>query len=94
MARTKSAPAAAADPSAAFDFEQAMTELETVVGSLEQGEVPLEEALRAFERGIALTRACQQALTQAEQKVELLTTRADGSGTLVPFDPPADEADE
>ena len=93
MARSKAATPASADPPPPFDFEQAMTELETVVASLEQGEVPLEEALRAYERGVELTRACQQALTQAEQKVELLATRSDGSSTLMPFDPPTDEAD-
>jgi exodeoxyribonuclease VII small subunit len=91
MARNKAAdPAPAATP-APFDFEQSMAELEAVVARLEQGEVPLEEALAAFERGVALTRACQQALTQAEQKVEVLTSRGDGAATLAPFDEPADD---
>ncbi len=95
MARSKStgAPASAAD-APAFDFEQSMTELEALVARLEQGEVPLEEALAAFERGIALTRACQQALTRAEQKVELLMTRADGSSEAVPFTAPGDDEAE
>ena len=68
-----------APPAAAFDFEQAMAELEAVVARLEQGDVPLEEALKAFERGVTLTRACQQALAAAEQKVEILLERPDGS---------------
>jgi len=74
---------------APFDFEQAMADLEAVVARLEQGDVPLEEALTTFERGVALTRACQTALAQAEQKVELLSTRAGGEAALVPFDEPA-----
>lgn len=72
-----------------------MGELEAVVARLEQGDVPLEEALAAFERGVTLTRACQQALTEAEQKVEILLARADGSRAAVPFDEAAadDEAE-
>jgi exodeoxyribonuclease VII small subunit len=54
------------------DFEQALGELEAVVERLEHGELPLEEALRQFERGIELARNCQASLKQAEQKVEIL----------------------
>ncbi len=75
-----------APTAAAFDFEQAMAELEAVVARLEQGEVPLEEALQAFERGVVLTRACQQALAAAEQKVEIMLERPDGSHATVPFE--------
>jgi exodeoxyribonuclease VII small subunit len=74
-----------APPAAAFDFEQTMAELEAVVARLEQGDVPLEEALKAFERGVALTRACQEALAAAEHKVEILLERPDGSQAAVPF---------
>jgi exodeoxyribonuclease VII small subunit len=54
------------------DFEQALGELEAVVDRLEHGELPLEDALKQFERGIELARACQGALKQAEQRVEIL----------------------
>jgi exodeoxyribonuclease VII small subunit len=54
------------------DFEQALAELETVVERLEHGELPLEDALRQFERGIELARACQASLKAAEQRVEIL----------------------
>jgi exodeoxyribonuclease VII small subunit len=54
------------------DFEQALEELEATVERLERGELPLEEALKQFERGIGLARSCQVALKQAEQKVEIL----------------------
>ena len=54
-------------------FEEALNELEALVESMEQGELPLEESLKSFERGVALTRTCQQALKAAEQKVEILS---------------------
>ncbi len=53
-----------------------MQELEALVERLETGELPLEESLRAFERGVALTRTCQGALKEAEQKVEVLLKKA------------------
>jgi exodeoxyribonuclease VII small subunit len=58
------------------DFETAMRDLEELVERLEHGDLPLEESLAAFERGVALTRACQAALQEAEQKVEILLKRA------------------
>ena len=54
------------------DFEAALAELEAIVARLEQGELPLEESLRQFERGVVLTRLCQKALSQAEQKIRVL----------------------
>ena len=56
-----------------LDFETALAELETLVEQLESGELPLEESLKAFEKGIALTRQCQEALKSAELKVKELT---------------------
>lgn len=50
-----------------------MAELETLVERLEEGELPLEDMLKQFERGVALTRRCQDALKQAEQKVQILS---------------------
>jgi exodeoxyribonuclease VII small subunit len=60
---------AAAPPS----FEQALAELESIVDALEKGDMSLEESLTRFERGIGLTRTCQQALDLAEQRVRILT---------------------
>lgn len=54
-------------------FEEALTELESLVDTLERGELTLEQSLSHFERGIALTRTCRQALDTAEQKVRILT---------------------
>jgi len=66
-------------------FEESLSELETLVERMESGELSLEESLGAFERGIALTRSCQQALQAAEQKVEILTGRTPDAASE-PFD--------
>jgi len=70
------------------DFEAALAELEQIVERLEQGELSLEESLRQFERGIELTRNCQKALRQAEQKISILSRGQQGE-TIEPFVPPA-----
>ncbi|MEK7191597.1 MAG: exodeoxyribonuclease VII small subunit [Pseudomonadota bacterium] len=54
------------------DFEAAFAELEKIVEKMESGEQSLEEALKSFQRGIELTRVCQQGLKDAEQRVEKL----------------------
>jgi exodeoxyribonuclease VII small subunit len=59
------------------DFEHSMQELEALVDKLEQGDLTLEQSLAAFERGINLTRTCQQALDAAEQRVRILTERSE-----------------
>lgn len=61
--------------SAIPDFEAALAELERLVEKMEAGEQSLEEALASFQRGIELTRTCQQALKQAEQRVEQLVQK-------------------
>ena len=69
-----------------LDFEQALGELEAVVERLEHGELPLEEALKQFERGIELARSCQTSLKQAEQKVEILLQKTPDAEPE-PFEP-------
>jgi exodeoxyribonuclease VII small subunit len=68
-----------------FNFESSLEELEALVARMEQGELSLEDSLKAFERGIELTRGCQQALQAAEQKVEILIGKGDQLGTA-PFE--------
>lgn len=68
-----------------FDFEKALQELEHLVERMEQGELSLEQSLADFERGIELTRACQNSLQQAEQKVQMLLEKG-GREELVPFE--------
>jgi exodeoxyribonuclease VII small subunit len=68
----------------ASGFEQALAELEGLVERLEHGDLPLDEALKAFERGVALTRQCQASLQAAQQKVEILLKRS-GKAEIEPF---------
>ncbi|MFA5983044.1 MAG: exodeoxyribonuclease VII small subunit [Methylococcaceae bacterium] len=65
-------------------FEESLSELEQLVLQLEQGDISLEESLKAFERGVTLTRHCQAALQEAEQKVQILLEK-NGTQTLEPF---------
>lgn len=74
-----------------LDFEAAMAELEAIVERLEHGDLPLEDSLKQFERGVELTRLCQAALKQAEQKVQLLTAKPGAEAVLTDFEP--DERD-
>jgi exodeoxyribonuclease VII small subunit len=71
-------------------FEAALSELEKLVAQMEAGELPLEDALRNFERGVQLTRECQQELQKAQQKVEILMTRPVGA-TIEAFEPDGDD---
>lgn len=56
----------------ALDFEKSLQQLEALVEAMENGDLGLEESLQAFEKGVSLTRACQAALDNAEQRVNLL----------------------
>lgn len=64
-----------------LSFEASMNELEDLVAALENGDLSLEESLSTFEKGVRLTKACQQHLAQAEQKINVLTA----SGESVEF---------
>ena len=59
-------------------FERAMAELETIVGQLEQGQVPLEDSIKLYERGEALKKHCENLLKSAESRIEKITLGADG----------------
>lgn len=74
---TESVAGDAVDTAIDLDFEAALAELEEVVAEMEGGELSLDASLAAFERGIRLTRHCQQALKAAELRVQTLT--ADGT---------------
>jgi exodeoxyribonuclease VII small subunit len=83
MTEEDSAPAGASEPGDAVHFEAALAELEGLVERMESGELTLDASLAAFERGVHLTRTCQRALADAEQRVKLLLDREDGSVELV-----------
>lgn len=72
------------------NFESAMQELEALVARMEKGDHSLEDALKDFERGVELTRQCQRALREAEQKVQQLMIEGNRE-ELAPFEP--DESD-
>lgn len=73
-----------------LDYEAAVKELEQLVERLEQGDISLEESLALYERGVLLTRDCQQSLQEAEQKVQMLLQQA-GQAGLVDFDSESDD---
>jgi exodeoxyribonuclease VII small subunit len=66
-------------------FEQALSELESIVAKMEKGELSLEESLKTFERGIELTRYCESTLNQAEQRVRILAAGSAAEAELEPF---------
>lgn len=72
-----------------FSFETALTELEQLVLRMEGGELSLEDSLQAFEQGVALTRQCQQALSTAEQRVQILLEK-NGESVAQPFNEETD----
>ena len=68
------------------NLEKALADLESLVDELESGDLPLEKAMKKFEEGIKLTRSCQAALKDAEQKVEILLKSAGGEEALEEFE--------
>jgi exodeoxyribonuclease VII small subunit len=83
--KTDAAPEAPVSPSAP-SFEATLTQLEELVSRLESGDLPLDEALRTFEQGVRLTRECQGALSNAQQKVQQLLQRGE-TLTIEDFQP-------
>lgn len=82
MPRTKKQP----------DFEASLERLEKIVDTLEEGELSLEESLKIFEEGVSLTRSCQKALDEAEQRVKQLSIN-NGVAELVDADEDLDPDD-
>ena len=66
-------------------FEESLKKLETIVEKLEQGDLALEDSLKLFEEGVALSAACKQELDTAEGKVQMLIKQRDGSLKTEPF---------
>ena len=69
-----------------LDLEKSLSGLETLVEELEGGELPLDKALQKFEEGVKLTRECQTALKEAEQRVQILLHDAEGEESLESFE--------
>ncbi|MGW8313481.1 MAG: exodeoxyribonuclease VII small subunit [Desulfuromonadales bacterium] len=72
-------------------FEEALKNLEQAVARLEQGQMPLDEALDCFEAGVKSATLCRKKLQAVEARIQVLTKTADGAGVVVPFDESAHE---
>ena len=66
-------------------FEASMERLEEILGCLEEGSAPLDQALKLYEEGVALVRVCSEKLETAEQRVKMLQMSPDGTATLADF---------
>jgi exodeoxyribonuclease VII small subunit len=69
------------------NFESSLEELERIVRELEHGELTLEKSLELFEQGVKLSRDCQDRLSQAERRIEILMRDNQGRASVRPFDP-------
>jgi exodeoxyribonuclease VII small subunit len=67
------------------NFESSLEELERIVRELERGDLPLEKSLELFEQGVKLSRACQERLSEAERRIEILTRDNHGRPAVRPF---------
>ena len=68
-------------------FEASLNQLEAIVGQLEAGDLPLEESLKLFEKGVALSRECRERLNEAERRIEVLMKDSDGNPVASELDP-------
>ena len=69
-----------------MSFEEALSQLESIVRQLEEGKIPLEEAVRAYEKGAHLRQHCEEKLAQARLRIEKISTDPTGEVTLTPFE--------
>lgn len=68
-------------------FEASLNQLETIVKQLEAGDLSLEDSLKLFEKGVALSRECRERLNDAERRIEILMKDADGQPAVSELDP-------
>ena len=76
------------------DFESAISELETIVNTLEEGDLSLDKSLELFERGVQLSRFCHQRLEEAERRIEVLNEQGELSDATDLLNTPDADADE
>ena len=72
-----------------FDFNKGLSELESIINKMESGDLSLEDSLKYFEKGVKLHRQCHTALSNAEQRISVLSA-SDGYSSEKPFDAPRD----
>lgn len=76
------------------NFESSLEALEKIVRELEQGDLPLEKSLELFEQGVRLSRECQERLSQAERRIEILLRDTEGRPVASPFEGSTSEDNE
>ncbi|MEM8833190.1 MAG: exodeoxyribonuclease VII small subunit [Pseudomonadota bacterium] len=69
-----------------LSFEEALSELDKIVATLESGKAPLEESISVYERGMMLKKHCEKKLNDAQEKIEKITIQPDGAVKTEPFD--------
>lgn len=70
-------------------FEQALSQLESIVSSIEEGKIGLQDAISEYEKGMRLIQHCRSILTEAEGKIQQLQAADDGQLSACPAEPPA-----
>jgi exodeoxyribonuclease VII small subunit len=81
-------------PNSTQNFESSLEQLEEIVRQLEHGDLTLEKSLELFEQGVKLSRECQDRLSQAERRIEILMRDNQGRPSVRPFDPESELGDE
>jgi exodeoxyribonuclease VII small subunit len=83
-----------AKPQAELNFEKAMDRLESIVEQMESGKLPLEDLIVRYEEGMNLVKVCQDRLTKAEQKIEIIARSSAGKPVVKDFEPAAESNNE
>jgi exodeoxyribonuclease VII small subunit len=81
-------------PAAELNFEKAMDRLEAIVEQMESGKLPLEDLIVRYEEGMKLVNVCQERLTRAEQKIEIIARNNAGNAVVKNFEPAAEPAND
>jgi exodeoxyribonuclease VII small subunit len=81
-------------PGSELNFEKAMSRLETIVEQMETGKLPLEDLIVRYEEGMNLVKVCQERLTSAEQKIEIIARNSAGKAVVKDFEPTAESAND
>src|SRR6266478_5430388 len=79
---------------AELNFEGAMDRLEKIVEQMESGKLPLEDLIVRYEEGMSLVKICQERLTSAEQKIEIIARNSAGKAVVKDFEPAAESSND
>jgi exodeoxyribonuclease VII small subunit len=81
-------------PGSELNFEKAMSRLEAIVEQMETGKLPLEDLIVRYEEGMNLVKVCQERLTSAEQKIEIIARNSAGKAVVKDFEPAAESSND